>query len=230
MIAGVDGYKGGWIATIQGNDDKAHVEYFPTFSDLAKKTDLNLIVIDIPIGLPQPGSPRRADIEVRKLLRQRGCCVFPAPIRPLLKCHTQAQATTEGRQLEGKGCPIMLWCIIPKIKEVDSLMRTQAGLKARVKEGHPEVTFAVMNGDQPIPVSKHKREGQQIRLELLREWFGDRPRDDCHAKPGAREDIIDAYAMLWTARRFVNDSGRVRRFPDGEAPIDSEGLPMQIIA
>lgn len=206
MIAGVDGYKGGWIAAIRGNDSKTHFECFPTFSDLAKRTDLDLMVIDIPIGLPQPGTSRRADVEARKLLGLRGCCVFSAPLRGLLDCDTYDQASKERHDLEEKGLSTQAWSIVRKVKEVDGLMRTDAGVKPRVKEGRSEVTFAVMNGDEPIPVSKHASEGQRIRLELLQEWFGDQPRDDAHAKPGARGDIIDAYALLWTARRFLNDS------------------------
>ena len=42
--------------------------------------------IDIPIGLTDSG-PRQCDIQARRLLgARRGTSVFPAPIRPALKC------------------------------------------------------------------------------------------------------------------------------------------------
>jgi len=231
MIVGVDGYKRGWIAAIDGPDGDTRIEVFATFSDIAKRAGFKLVVIDVPIGLPDLG-PRCADVEARRLLKRRGCCVFPAPIRPLLKCHTHAQASQERRRLEGKGCSIQLSSIIPKIKEVDDLMATDIGLKSRVREGHPEVTFAVMNGGGAIPVSKHKSEGRKIRLELLQLWFGDQPRAavDTNSKE-ACEDIIDAYAMLWTARRIFNHDPELREFPSGEAAVDSMiGVPMKISA
>ncbi|MGH9865692.1 MAG: DUF429 domain-containing protein, partial [Candidatus Acidiferrales bacterium] len=227
---GVDIYKKGWIAAIDGDNRETFVESFETFSDIARRTDLELVVIDIPIGLPAVGH-RLADVEARQMLKSRACCVFSAPLRPLLECDTYDKASTRRNELEGKRCSRQAFSIIPKIRSVDDLLATDMGLRERVKEGHPEVTFAVMNGEQAISVSKHKGEGRGLRLALLRKWFGAEVLAGVAKLKYPAEDVIHAYAMLWTARRVFNHDPALRTFPHGPAPVDPvTGIPMQITA
>lgn len=230
MIAGVDGCKSGWVAAIDRGDGETFVQYFATFSDLASQPTLDLIVIDTPIGLSEPRNPRRADVEAKTFLGHRHVCVFHAPIRMLFRCPSQPEASKERQRLEEKGCSMQTFSIIPKVKSVDDCLATDLKLRTRVREGHPEVTFAVMNGNHPLAVSKHKKEGRQIRLTLLEEFFGDKPRHESDAEPSMREDIIDAYAMLWTARRAIRQDPDLKLLPRDGIPIDSAGLRMQIIA
>lgn len=225
VIAGVDGCKMGWIAAVEGRSGETTVSLFRNFVELLNRSDSNVVVVDVPIGLTEIG-PRAADIEARRMLGPRGCCVFPAPIRPILDSSCQQEASAQRRKLEGKGVPAQLWCIVPKIREVDAVMRAKPFLQERVWEGHPEVSFAVMNGRQPILARKRKIEGAEARRTLLAEhftgveyWLKELPR--------LRIDILDAFAMLWTARRVA--AGAEVRFPE-RAELDRFGLYPRIVA
>jgi predicted RNase H-like nuclease len=56
MLAGIDGYKNGWV-----------VRAYPHFRSILDDGNLTLVVIDIPIGLLDHG-PRTCDVEARRLL------------------------------------------------------------------------------------------------------------------------------------------------------------------
>ena len=149
-----------------------------TFAELvAAKFDLMLI--DVPIGLID--GPRACDVEARALLGARRSSVFPAPSRRLLT--TQRYAGQ---------CSVQLWNILYKIREVDAGMTPR--LQRRIREAHPECSFAQLNGG-PLRFSKKTAEGLAERRALLRPLFGTTP-----AVPGtAVDDVLDAYALLWSA-------------------------------
>jgi len=108
MIAGVDGCKKGWIAAVEDKSGNVEVKRVPSFREIVSRTELAVVVIDIPIGLTEKGA-RAADKEARKLLKHRGCCVFPAPIRAILDCKSLQEASETWRSIEGKGCTAQLW-------------------------------------------------------------------------------------------------------------------------
>jgi predicted RNase H-like nuclease len=84
MLAGIDGYKKGWIAAVELKPGKMVVRTYPNFRAILDDGSLTLIVIDIPIGLLDHGA-RTCDVEARRLLgRVRGSSVFTAPMRTLL--------------------------------------------------------------------------------------------------------------------------------------------------
>ena len=220
FAAGIDGCKNGWVVVWEQNDTTSVQCMQNLHTVLEQKPEI--VVIDIPIGLLDCGT-RAADICARQFLKHRSCCVFTAPIRPILACKTYDFATQCRRRVEGKSMTKQAWAIVSKIREVDALLTTN--LQQSIKEGHPEVTFAVMNGGEPPP-SKHSTSGHQARLALLRVQF---PEIDLTLEQHKRfrEDIIDAYAMLWTARRIKNKEAAT--FPEEQA-IDVRGLNMQIWA
>lgn len=149
MIAGVDGTKAGWIAAIDRGDGRVCIEPFQEFARFATRKDIRLIVIDVPIGLLERGT-READEEARALLKNRACCVFTAPIRPILSCESREEASDKWQAIEGKRCTKQLWGIIHKVREVDEALRKTPGLRKKVYEGHPEVSFAVACGGRAI--------------------------------------------------------------------------------
>ncbi len=64
--------------------------------------DIEVIAIDIPIGLPETG-PRECDVLARRLLgRARASSVFPAPIRAVLGAKDYQQACAIRHKIEGK--------------------------------------------------------------------------------------------------------------------------------
>ena len=199
-LAGVDGCRGGWVvACDQG------ALFLPTFAEILGR-GFDLVLIDVPIGLLDTG-PRCCDVEARSLIGARRSSVFPAPSRTVLSERTYAGQ-----------CSVQLWNILDKIREVDSAM--QPPMQQRVREAHPEVSFALLKGG-PLLFPKKKPEGEEERRLLLAPLFGEVPR-----VPGAaRDDVLDAYALLWSARRVARNEGRVL----GAGERDGRGLKCEIV-
>jgi predicted RNase H-like nuclease len=223
MIAGVDGCKDKWIAVVETGAGRTEIWKPLPFRDLCQDRRLELIVIDIPIGLKEEG-PRQADVEARKFLGKRGSAVFPSPIRPILDCQTWESACRIRFEVEGKKISKQLFGILPKVCEVDSELRR--GTHVKIREGHPEVSFAIMNSGEPVPFNKKKAGGKKQRCELVSVWFPDANNRMADFKYH-REDVLDAYALLWTARRIQR--GEERRFPP-QLELDRFGLRMEIAA
>lgn len=226
-IAGVDGYRGGWVVAWEPNQTASppattQVELFPTFAEIVEQ-EPKAVVVDIPIGLLDKGV-READRLARTHLARRACCVFNPPLRGMLACKDYKSASAYGERVEGKRISKQTWAIMPKIIEVDAIITPKR--QAFIREAHPEVSFSCMNNGKPITSDKHSLAGQQARLSLLEPHFGE-IRGELEKHRGIQEDIIDAFAMLWTARRI--ESGVARAFP-ASTLRDSRGLLMQIWA
>jgi predicted RNase H-like nuclease len=223
MLAGIDGYKKGWIAAVELKPGKMVVRTYPNFRAILDDGSLTLIVIDIPIGLPDHGA-RACDVEARRLLgRARGSSVFPTPIRIMLDAGTWEEACRRRLEQEGKKCSKQVAGILPKIHEVDQGMTPAT--QHRVREGHPELCFAMMNQGKPMSFNKRMKKGQEERLRLLLHHFADITMQ-LRGVSGARADIIDAYACLWTARRVAQGKA-VSLTADTE--VDSKGLKAEIM-
>jgi predicted RNase H-like nuclease len=208
-IAGIDGCRAGWIvATSRGAVvvPRLHLEPF------------TLVGIDMPIGLVD-GPPRACDREARKYLGRAGSSVFPAPPRAALG-HTEYRAAlAAARAATGRGISKQTFNIMAKVAELDALI--QASDQGRIIEVHPECAFRTLNGDEPLP-SKRTVEGRLLRRRLLTQHF-DIP---SHAPSGAApDDLLDAYAVLWSANRFQRGDHRV--FGNGQR--DTLGIEMRIV-
>ncbi|HEY6248357.1 MAG TPA: DUF429 domain-containing protein [Candidatus Angelobacter sp.] len=222
LVAGVDGCKNGWVVVSQKADAQPAIQIVSQFANLVRDR-YSLIVVDIPIGLLDQGT-RLADCAARRALKGRACCVFTAPLRPMLACQDYAKGKEVRRQIDGKGLTKQAWAIVPKIAEVDRSITPES--QSRIKEGHPEVSFTQMNGGEPVLESKHTMEGRQARIRLLTAYF---PNILSVLQQHSRmaEDVIDAFAMLWTARRICKREGS--KLP-AESQKDSRGLLMEIWA
>lgn len=196
----MDGCRGGWvIASADG------LRVVPSFAEIVAE-GFELALIDVPIGLLESG-PRACDVEARKLLGPRRSSVFPAPPRRLLSAAKYAGQ-----------CSIQLWNILAKIREVDSALTPR--LQTRIREAHPECSFRLLHGG-PLPHPKKAAQGLALRRRLLRPHFG-----RLDAIPGAAlDDVLDAYALLWSAGRLAAGRGLVL---GGER--DSRGLRCEICA
>ena len=227
---GLDGCSIGWVAVYR-DDTTSRVwwQVLPDFSALLGwLPTLNLVAIDIPIGLPDAG-PRRCDLEARRLLGPRRSSVFPAPIRPVVESRTYTEANEAGRRAHGKGLSKQAWAIVPKIREVDAALRGDACLRDNVKEVHPELCFTVMNAGHPMAHAKRTDAGQAERVHLLCRHFGSAVEEALSARPSGcqPDDLLDAFAALWTAERVA--SGAARRVPEVEER-DRYGLAMEMWA
>lgn len=223
MLAGVDGYKKRWVAALAEADSVTSLEIIDSFNDLAQRVELKLIVIDMPIGLPEL-SPRRCDPLARQLIGLRRNSVFPAPIRSMLGADSYEEACKRRRHVEAKGCSKQLFAILPLIEDVDKQM--SPALQDRVREGHPELSFTALGG-QPMRAHKSKPEGQTQRRELLGSEFPDMEQNIMRfARPDAITDILDAYVLLWSAQRLACGEGKTLP-PKPE--YDAHGLRMEMV-
>jgi len=225
MIAGVDGFRGRWIAALDSGDGNTKLELIQSFQTILGREDLSLIVIDVPIGLLLAGE-RECDRAARKLIGKRRSSVFPAPIRAMLDAETYEEACEKRYRVEKKKCSVQLYSILPAIRDADN--RLTPALQSRVREGHPEVSFTLLNDGSPMRHPKKTPAGRDERLMLLAGHFRDvQERVARISKIGAETDAIDAYALLWTARRLRQ--GISKSLPD-TPQYDSRGLRAEIVA
>jgi predicted RNase H-like nuclease len=205
-------------------DGSTALQLFPSFAAIVT-AGIGMSIIDIPIGLPDAPS-RACDPEARQLIGARRNSVFPAPIRAMLSAGDYLAACKAREAAHGKRCSKQLFAILPKIREVDELMTPQ--LQGRIREGHPEVSFTLLNGGVPMREHKSIEDGKAERLALLRRHFHDIDRQiELLRRPALTTDALDAYALLWSARRAAE--GCARSIPDQEER-DARGLRVEMVA
>jgi predicted RNase H-like nuclease len=229
LLVGADGCTGGWITAerADGVFGCARVERLEVLFERFASPEV--VAVDAPIGLVERGS-RACDLAARALLGPRRSSVFPAPLRPLLAAASYAEASGLRRAIEGKGLSRQTWGIIPKIVELDLLLRANATARAALFEVHPELSFFRLNRDRPLRANKRAAEGRAEREALLRAWCGDaidRALAQRRALACAADDILDAFAALWSAERIARGAA-ISLPPD--PPRDACGLPMAITA
>ncbi|HFB2048413.1 MAG: DUF429 domain-containing protein [Hyphomicrobiaceae bacterium] len=238
FIAGVDGCRAGWVAIIQEvyRPASAILVLFRKFSDLlAYRPHLEIIAIDIPIGLPSNTGVggRIADREARSVLGKRRSSVFSTPSRATVMCddYTTACAVAYETSNPPRKISKQVFNIFPKIREVDALMTSK--LQLRVFETHPEVAFWALNGEVPLTLAKKVKskpyhKGLEFRRSLLKKH--DYPEEilcSCEHRTlqVGPDDILDACANAWSANRIY--TGLAHRFPC-QPQLDSKGLRMEI--
>jgi predicted RNase H-like nuclease len=229
VICGIDGCRAGWVAAIKElATEHTDVNVFATLADLIQQVSPTVAAIDIPIGLPERNS-RRCDLEARTFLGARGSCVFPAPLRPLLAARSHTEACDLRRKIDGRGISIQAWSIVPKVREVDDLLRDNPQLRECVREVHPEVSLYFMANHRAMAHAKKSPDGHAERVKLLSKHFGDAVARSLQREPAGcwRDDVVDAFAALWTAGRIVRgDAVTLPKDPD----LDRLGLRMEIVA
>jgi predicted RNase H-like nuclease len=219
LVAGVDGCRRGWVAAVGRVDGREApiVSVVSSFGELVasvERGDLVAVAVDIPVGLPEQG-PRRCDVEARQRVGPRRSSVFPAPVRAVLGCATWEEANSRSRAVDGRGLAHQVFNLLPKIGEVDGLLSPVH--QARVVEAHPELCFASIAGE-PLLHAKRTATGKAARIALV--GFVPAP------LPGAAaDDVLDAHAALWTARRVA--AGDEERLGGGER--DGRALRMEIV-
>jgi predicted RNase H-like nuclease len=191
--------------------------------------------VDIPVGLSSTGI-RACDTHARKLLgRPRASSVFSPPTREALAASTYDEACELNYAATGKRISIQAFHIGSKIAEVDKVMRMHRHRAARVFEVHPELAFMQMRMQQGGPAqglreSKADATGFALRHALLAPSFGtavDAALAARKAAQASRDDVLDAFAVLWSARRIA--AGEARRLPESEpVETDASDIPMTI--
>jgi predicted RNase H-like nuclease len=221
--AGVDGCRAGWLC-VHNRDSNIEGEVFTTFQRLLHSLPRStLIAVDIPIGLPTSGD-RACDRMARRFLgAPRASSVFPTPVLAIARETDYQTACAKHREIDGRALSRQAFAILPKILEVNELLSSKTGIRDRVKEIHPEVSFATWNSGLAMRYRKSDRKGAAEREMLIdREWPGRRL--DMVKRLGRagyqRDDLNDAFAALWTAGRVIRGIANVL----GSPLLDGNGL------
>lgn len=235
-VAGADGYRDGWLVVLWRPDTET--VRCRTLSDTTLLFDLpeepSVLGVDMVIGCPdraQPGG-RRCDREARQLLGQpRGASVFSPPAHAALETDSYADANRRNRASgpDAPGLSKQSFHLIPKIRALATYMTPAR--QAQVREVHPELAFFAMNGDTPVQASKHTDAGREKRTALLA----------AHGFPNVEQrraqwtgpslgvdDVLDAHAACWTARRIQVETAERCPPRDKRAPRNARGLRMEI--
>jgi len=221
IVAGADGCRTGWVVCRRAADGALDVVVVKTLAEACE--GLSFFAVDMPIGfVDRPRPPRACEVAARKLLPGKASSVFPTPCRPVLACTKHAEANALSKRL-GIGINQQTFHLFPKMREVDGLLRSQPRLRRILREAHPELAFARMNGGKPVLSKKRRPDGYAERRRLLeRHGFA------CPVErlPGAaRDDILDAIAVCRTAL-LIAQGAASRLGPARQR--DSCGLPMNI--
>ena len=228
--AGVDGCKAGWFVVWIDATGEINSALFATAPELCQALGtLDIIAVDVPIGLTEAG-PRACDQAARQALRApRASSVFPPPVRSVLIAESREATSLAQQRIDGRRLGVQAWGVLPKIREWDSCLRADTQLPRRVFEVHPEVCFWALNRFSAMGHSKKSKEGRRERRKLLAHQFGAETLDETrsrHKRAAVQDDdLYDAFAALWTARRICD--GQAKSLPQS-APLDAAGLPMAI--
>ena len=237
VVHGVDGCGSGWIrVSLDLSNKKLSAKVFETTEALFKDGPVPITGIDIPIGLPD-AAKRKCDHLARKLLKKRRSSVFPVPMRAALDPEfTYKDACDANEKQCGKRLPQQSYAILPKVREVDKLLQKDANLRKRVYEVHPEVSFYYWNEEKPMEYAKKSGFGFLERYKLVTAQHGEKAvlkiREEHKQSDVADDDILDAIAAAWTARRinFGEKKKKYKCIPEGVPERDEMGLPMQMLA
>lgn len=227
--AGADGCRAGWLRIERLENGEVEAAVVSTDQLFASALEFAVLTIDIPIGLPDAG-PRAVDGYARRLLGPRASSVFPCPVRAALDGVSYADACARSFAVCGKKLSQQAYAILPKIREVDGVLRSNEQFATRVREVHPEVCFYYLNAAKPMAYSKKTVDGASERLQLLEAYFGSvfsKLRATVSPREVASDDIVDALVALWSAERVRDGTNQV--LPEMPA-CDRFGLRMEMVA
>ena len=210
-VLGVDGCREGWVGVALDEPGPPRAYAAPDLLRLVALAEADgpvaVVGVDIPVGLTDEVE-RQPDLLAQRLLGPRRSSIFVTPVRAALAAPTHAAGVAVNREAVGKGFSIQAWGLRTKVFEVDALVR--AG-EDRVREVHPEVTFTRMAG-RPPQHAKKTWAGQQERLALLAAEGIDLGALTGDTGAAAPDDVVDAAAVAWSARRVA--SGDAVSLPD----------------
>lgn len=226
-VLGVDACRAGWVGiALSGGEARAY--FAPGIRELASRAaadgPLLVIAIDIPIGLADAGR-RGADVLARKELKGRWPSLFITPVRAAVEAADYQAAAAENRRLAGEGLSRQAFALRAKILDVDQWLQAGSPAPARVAEAHPELSFALMAG-APLRSRKSTWAGAAQRRTLLAQagivLDGDL---GLAGEQAGVDDVLDAAAAAWTARRVGHGSARcLPPLPE----VFSDGIPAAI--
>lgn len=233
-VAGLHWGSNGWIGFVATNE-RWRFDFYPTIEGAWDHlSDVEFLLVTVPIGLPSVETGRRTcDEAAKSLLGPRHQRVFYAPVREAVY-ETSLRAAKERNDAAGFGIQNQAWLRAPRIREVDEFLARRPAARERIAETNPAVCFQAL-ADRRLEHGRETNEGFEERIALLRE-----------VAPTVIETVEDAiealtlprYAPLVTAHADVLDAAvtavTARRHPDlATLPMspetDDRGLEMAIV-
>jgi predicted RNase H-like nuclease len=228
-IAGVTPCPGGWLvlparlAGITVSAEDAFVvarladvlDYRPRFDGAA---------INAPMGLnDEPGGPfRPCDEDARAYVGwPRVAAISGTPSRSALRASSQ----TELKQLE----PWMTRHDLRRLRWLKEAEREIQPFHSRsFYSANPDVSFTMMNGEEPLRTSPYHEDGRLERVELIRRNLPGIDEVITRVPPvgAAPVHMLQAGAMLFTARRAAGHA--ISRMPL-DPTWDDEGLRIELV-
>ncbi|WP_435551844.1 DUF429 domain-containing protein [Natrinema sp. CGMCC1.2065] len=239
-FVGVDWGGKRWV-TVEEHDGTLSFATEPSFQAVCDRhDDADLLLIDIPIGLPGDSnmSPRDCDEAARELVHpSRKASVFDVPARQAVQAATYESAREKNLKVVGEDIGPQTWGIMERIHEVDLFMR-ESTPEVSVRESHPEVCFATLSKSESVMSDKSDAEGMERRLSILEtvspsyrnafEGLEEEIRSKAAWKRrigvGMLDDVVDALVLAATARLCYEHGAEVLG-----GQTDGEGLPMEIV-
>ncbi|NEA30136.1 DUF429 domain-containing protein [Streptomyces sp. SID13031] len=210
-VLGVDACKAGWVGVLRA-DGNVSAFVASTMELLIAQVEqsgpLEVIAIDIPIGLPDT-TLRAADHLARSEIGRLSSSAFTTAVRTALQAPTHAEAVVINRRLSGQGVSIQAYGLRARIFEVETWIRQTDAL---VVEVHPEVVFARLAG-APLTVRKSTWAGAERRRALLAD-AGITLQGELGLADQAVgvDDVLDAGAAAWSALRVAQ--GKAESLPN----------------
>ena len=203
-VLGIDGCARGWVGIIL-DAGPVRAVFATRFMDVVSDAEAAagpaaVVAVDMPIGL-LPSRTRQCDVEARSRLgARRRATIFTMPVREALEEATYELANACNRAVTGSGMSRQAWNLAAKIREVEA-WRHATGRRAW--EVHPELSFAALGDGMAVTESKKSWSGMSRRVALLRASGIALDADLGAAGANAgTDDIIDAAAVAWSARRI----------------------------
>jgi predicted RNase H-like nuclease len=232
FVVGVDGCRAGWLAVKLSHHGTWESRIFHNMASLwSSYHRAALILVDIPIGLPEVTNDRICDKAARKVLGPRKASIFPVPCRAAVYARDYDAAIKINEKVTGKRIFRATWNLIPRMRQVDEILQADPQARRVIREAHPEVLFWGLNQTRPMTISKKDKAGEAERLEVLQTVYPPAEvlfLEAVKSLPGgnaARDDLMDALAAAVTG--LIGDT-KLKTLP-ASPERDAQGLPMEMV-
>ena len=239
---GLDWARKGWFGVILKENGDYDFDLFPSILNVwANHHNADLLLIDIPIGLRNDGR-RTCDEEAEEILKpHRQNSVFSTPIRDAVYAKTLEKAKKQNERY-GFSISNQAWSICLRIREVDKFLDEFPEAIGRMRESHPEICFAALDGGRPIAYRKNTEVGLENRKEILFgeddslekvfddavETFIEPPSWARRLSKNAEDDVLDALVLAHTARQSEEELATLPVNPNKDNTKENP-LPIGIV-
>ena len=228
LYIGVDGCKGGWIASVLDYGEVRFERYGSIGQLVSSYPDFDAFLIDMAIGLKSRGDQVRPDDAAKKELGKKASSIFPIPCRAAVYAEDEEAQKEANKTILGKSLSKQSIAIIPKIRELDEFLNSHPKYKNRILESHPEVAFSKLNGS--VVMSRKQNEpGISERKRILSKFLDNKDLSDIWEQAKElhcnQDDLIDAACLAVTGAMYKH--GLCEILPE-EPETDENGLYMQL--